>query len=96
MILQMLSNAEFLFTNKTLVRTLAIMDVHVICKFYLTKEFHGADFAVKHCPTLLTIVLFSVNPVTFCLCERLETVVASMKGSVSFHWLHIMHSSMLP
>lgn len=90
MILQMLGNAEFLFTNKTLVRPLAIVDVHVICKFRLGKEFHGTDLAVEqhNCPTLFPSVLFNVNLVTFCLCECLEAVVAPVKGSVCFHWLY--------
>jgi len=96
MILQMLSNAEFLFTDETLVWSLPIVDVHVICEFCFAKEFQGADFAVKQCNALLSDVLFHVKLVTFSFCKCFEAVVASVKGSVCFHWLHIVHSSVLP
>lgn len=90
MILQVLSNAELLFTNKTLVGSLTIVNVHVICKLVLGEELHGTNFAVKkHDGTALFLcVLLKVNLKTFSLCESLETEVASVKGSVCFHRLH--------
>lgn len=97
MILQVLSNAELLFTNKTLVGSLTIVNVHVICKLVLGEELHGTNFAVKkHDGTALFLcVLLKVNLKTFSLRESLETEVASVKCSVCFHRLHIMHGSVL-
>ena len=91
MILQVLSNAELLFTNKTLVGSLTTVNVHVICKLFLDKELHGTNFAVKRhdgSTALFLCVLLKVNLKTFCLCESLEAEVASVKGSVCFHRLH--------
>lgn len=89
-ILQMLSNAEFLVTDKALVRPLSIVNIHVILKFCLGKELHGTDLAVKrhNCSILLTSVCLDVNLVAFCLCECLKAVVTAVKGSACFHRLN--------
>ena len=90
MILQMFSNAEFFFTNKALIWAVAIMNIHMILEFKLSKELHGTDFTVKqhNCSTLLSSVLLDVNLVALCLRECLEAVVTAMKGSACFHRLN--------
>lgn len=95
MILQMLSNAKFLFTDKTLVWAITIVDIHMICEFSLCEEFQGTDFTVKQHNPLFPCVFLHVNPVAVSLCKCLETVVASVKGSICFHRLHIVHCSVL-
>jgi len=86
----MFSNAEFFFTNKALVRAVAIMNIHMILEFNLGEELHGTDLAVKqhNCSTLLSSMLLNVNLVALCFCECLETVVTAVKGSACFHRLN--------
>ena len=90
MILQMLSNAKFLITNKTLVRPLSVVNVHVILKCCFWEELRGTDLAIKrhHCSILLTRVCFNVYLVAFCFCKCFKAVVTSVKGSACFYRLH--------